>query len=148
MAVGPGRSAWRGYVSRSSDPGPTMIPPRPPLSPAAAKRAAAFHSDAVKTVADAVAQNAVVVVGMSINPHVPRARKALEAAGMTPHYIELGGYHNQWKQRLAVKLWSGWPTFPQVFVNGQLIGGADETVAAIAAGTIGSAASQAASNAT
>lgn len=116
-----------------------MIPPRPAHSPAAAQRAAAYHSATVKSVADAVAQHDVVVVGMSINPHVPRARRALEAAGMTPHCIELGGYHNQWKQRLAIKMWSGWPTFPQVFVNGQLIGGADETEAAIAAGTIGKA---------
>ncbi|MFZ4713247.1 MAG: glutaredoxin [Bacteriovoracaceae bacterium] len=28
-----------------------------------------------------------------------------------------------WKQRLAIKLWSGWATYPQVFIDGKLIGG-------------------------
>ena len=125
-----------------------MHPPRPELSPAAAKRAADFHPDTVQAVADAVARYDVVVVGMALNGPVGRARKALAAAEVEPHYIELGSYHNQWKRRLAVKLWSGWPTFPQVFVKGQLIGGADETVAALAAGTIGANAGQAATAST
>jgi glutaredoxin-related protein len=33
-------------------------------------------------------------------------------------------------------MWSGWPTFPQVFVDGVLIGGYKETVAALQVGTI------------
>ena len=40
------------------------------------------------------------------------------------------------KKRLAIKLWSGWPTFPQVFVRGVLIGGNDETRRAIADGSL------------
>lgn len=32
-------------------------------------------------------------------------------------------------------MWSGWPTFPQVFVNGTLIGGFDDTVKALKDGT-------------
>ncbi|MFT5930783.1 MAG: monothiol glutaredoxin, partial [Oceanospirillaceae bacterium] len=27
---------------------------------------------------------------------------------------------------LAIKMWSGWPTYPQVFVNGTLVGGASD----------------------
>jgi monothiol glutaredoxin len=38
-------------------------------------------------------------------------------------YIEHGGYLSKWKERLAIKLWSGWPTFPQVFHKGHLVGG-------------------------
>ena len=33
---------------------------------------------------------------------------------------------DNWRERLAIKLWSGWPTFPQVFVKGALIGGFQE----------------------
>ena len=36
----------------------------------------------------------------------------------------------------AIKLWSGWPTFPQVFVDGTLIGGEDLTKAALADGSL------------
>ncbi|MDB4971522.1 MAG: hypothetical protein JWN44_7211, partial [Myxococcales bacterium] len=40
------------------------------------------------------------------------------------------------KRRLAIKLWSGWPTFPQVFVRGTLLGGEDATVAALTDGSL------------
>jgi monothiol glutaredoxin len=40
------------------------------------------------------------------------------------------------KERLAIKLWSGWPTFPQVYVHGVLIGGTDLTERALADGTL------------
>ena len=49
---------------------------------------------------------------------------------------EYGSYFSKWKERLAIKLWSGWPTFPQVFVRASLIGGEDLTKAAIADGSI------------
>jgi monothiol glutaredoxin len=37
--------------------------------------------------------------------------------------MEYGSYTSQWHRRLALKMWSGWPTFPMVFVDGVLIGG-------------------------
>ncbi|MEO7111736.1 MAG: glutaredoxin domain-containing protein, partial [Polyangiaceae bacterium] len=78
----------------------------------------------------------VVVVGMSQNPHVKNVRRALQTAGVTFTYLEYGSYFSAWKQRLAIKLWSGWPTFPQVFVKGVLIGGEDATNTEIADGTL------------
>lgn len=99
----------------------------PPTTAHAADKQAAFHADVVEEVAQAVAAHDIVVVGMSVNPHVARARKALDAAGLTHHYVGYGGYHSGWKPRLALKMWSRWPTFPQVFVCGTLIGGADQT---------------------
>jgi glutaredoxin-related protein len=78
----------------------------------------------------------VVVVGMAQNPHVRNVRKALGAAGVEYRYLEYGSYLSRWRERLAIKLWSGWPTFPQVFVRGVLLGGEDLTVAAIADGTL------------
>ena len=40
-------------------------------------------------------------------------------------YIEYGNYASQWRKRLPLKLWTGWTTFPMVFVDGQLVGGCD-----------------------
>jgi glutaredoxin-related protein len=109
---------------------------RPAVAAAAKEKALSFHADVVREVKDAVSQNDVVVVGMAQNPHVKRVRKALSDAGVPFAYLEYGSYFSQWKKRLAIKLWSGWPTFPQVFVRGTLIGGADLTKAAIAEGKI------------
>jgi glutaredoxin-related protein len=94
------------------------------------------HADVVAEVESAVSKNAVVVVGMAQNPHVRKVRQALKDAGIEFTYLEYGSYLSEWGRRLAIKLWSGWATFPQVFVRGVLIGGEDLTKAAIADGTL------------
>ncbi len=114
--------------------------PRPVLSdsartPHVADKVAGFHADVVQQVQRAVASDPVVVVGMAGNPHVKKARQALSEAGVSFTYLEFGSYFKGWKERLAIKLWSGWPTFPQVFVRGTLIGGGDEVKAALADGS-------------
>lgn len=95
-----------------------------------------FHADVVRQVERAIAAHPVVVVGMAQNPHVKNVRRALADAGVAFEYLEFGSYLSKWKERLAIKLWSGWPTFPQVFVDGELIGGEDLTKAAIAEGRL------------
>lgn len=85
---------------------------------------AKFHADVVDEVEKAVGAHEWVVVGMRQNPVVKKARRVLDARGVKYHYIEHGSYLSEWKKRLAIKLWSGWPTFPQVFHKGVLIGGA------------------------
>ena len=97
---------------------------------------AAFHGDVVAAVKTAIQRDAVVVVGMAQNPFVKKARRALEEAGVTFTYLEYGSYFSEWKERLAIKLWSGWPTFPQVFVKGTLIGGFAEVQKAVADGSL------------
>jgi glutaredoxin-related protein len=97
---------------------------------------ASFHADVVGAVAKAVAEHPVVVVGMAQNPHVKNVRRALDEAKIQYHYLEFGSYLSSWRPRLAIKLWSGWPTFPQVFVRGTLLGGEDLTKAAIADGSL------------
>ncbi len=82
-----------------------------------------FHSDFVAEVEKAVQSNEWVIVGMKQNPVVRNARKHLDTLGIKYKYIEEGSYMGGWKKRLAIKLWSGWPTFPQVFHKGVLIGG-------------------------
>jgi monothiol glutaredoxin len=83
-------------------------------------------ADIVAEVKGAIAANAVVIVGMSMNPFPPKARRALDAAGIAYKYLSYGSYFSGWKPRLALKMWSGWPTFPMVFVKGVLVGGAND----------------------
>ena len=106
------------------------------LSPEVAAYIASYHQKTVSEVANTVAANKIVVVGMGLNPYVKKARAALTEAGVDFKYLEYGNYFSMWKPRLAIKMWSGWPTFPQVFVEGKLIGGYAETLAALKAGTI------------
>jgi len=97
---------------------------------------AAFHADVVAEVIAAVDAEPVVIVGMAQNPVVKRARKLLTEAQIPFKYLEYGSYVSEWKKRLAIKLWAGWPTFPMVFVKGNLVGGADETEKALADGSL------------
>jgi monothiol glutaredoxin len=97
---------------------------------------AKFGREILDEVQGAVERDAVVVVGMAQNPFVRRARRALQEAGLPFTYLEYGSYFGAWRQRLAIKMWSGWPTFPQVFVKGTLIGGNSETVKALADGSL------------
>ncbi len=98
------------------------------LSPAAHDAVASFHRGVVEEVAAATAKDPVVVVGMAQNPFVKNARKLLEAEGVKFTYLEYGSYFSKWKERLAIKLWAGFPTFPMVFVDGMLIGGHTDLV--------------------
>ena len=86
----------------------------------------AHHLDTVREVQAAIAQHAVVVVGMRGNPFVRQARKALSQAGVAHQYLEYGSYLSEWRKRNALKMWTGWPTLPMVFVKGTLIGGATD----------------------
>jgi glutaredoxin-related protein len=106
------------------------------VAPDAIAHMAGYHADVVDRVAQVVADKPVVVVGMAQNPHVKKVREALTAAGIAFEYLEFGSYFSSWRPRLAIKLWTGWPTFPQVFVRGVLIGGEDLTKAAIADGSL------------
>lgn len=106
------------------------------ISPAAAAERASAFADTIAEVERAIEANAVVIVGMAQNPFVKKARAALDDAGVPYTYLEYGSYFSDWKRRLAIKMWSGWPTFPQVFVRGVLIGGADLTRAALADGSL------------
>lgn len=106
------------------------------IQPAAAAEMGAKYADTIRDIERAIAAHPVVVVGMAQNPFVKRVRKALTDAGVAFEYLEYGSYLNEWRRRLAIKIWSGWPTFPQVFVRGVLIGGNDLTKAALADGSL------------
>lgn len=80
----------------------------------------------VDEVEAAVAANPVVVVGMRLNPYPRKARALLEQAGIAHAYLEYGGYLSDWRRRNTLKMWSGWSTFPMVFVRGTLVGGYED----------------------
>ena len=96
------------------------------IHPAIRAKLADNHVDIVREVESATAANAVVIVGMRQNPMPKKARKALDARGIAYKYLEYGSYLNTWRRRNALKMWSGWPTFPMIFVKGVLIGGATD----------------------
>jgi len=106
------------------------------IHPAVRERIAGRHRPIVDEVEAAAAAHPVLVVGMFGNPHCLRARRALKAAGQPFEYLEYGSYLSQWRRRNALKMWTGWPTFPMVFVKGTLIGGADELTRLLAAGEL------------
>ena len=91
-----------------------------------------FQSDIVQEVTKTVAENRVVVVGMRYNPAVSKARDALTGSGIDFAYLEYGSYTSEWQRRLALKMWTGWPTFPIIFVDQKLIDGRKDLFALLA----------------
>ena len=106
------------------------------IHPAIREKIASHQQALVQEVQSAVTAHAVVVVGMGMNPFPRKARRALDAAGVAHHYLEYGSYFNTWRERNALKMWTGWPTYPMVFVRGNLIGGASELDKLIASGEL------------
>ena len=103
----------------------------PTTHPKALEAIQNFHANIIKEVSEHVSNDRIVVVGMSQNPVVKKGRRLLEKQGLEYTYLEYGSYFSQWKERLAIKMWSQWPTFPQIFINGLLIGGASDLQALI-----------------
>ena len=106
------------------------------IHPAIREKIANHHADIIDEVRAAIAAHSVVVVGMAQNPMPKKARKALDAAGIAHQYLEYGSYFNSWRRRNALKMWSGWPTFPMVFAKGVLVGGAEDVARLIASGEL------------
>ena len=106
------------------------------LHPAIRARVARNGLDIVDEVRAALAADRIVVVGMRGNPMCRRARRTLTAAGAEHRYLENGSYFSEWRRRNALKMWTGWPTFPMVFVGGTLVGGATDLERLIQAGEL------------
>ncbi len=96
------------------------------IHPAIRETMANNHADIVREVQVAIAANDIVVVGMAQNPFPKKARKLLVRKGLAFTNLEYGSYLDGWRRRNALKMWTGWPTFPMVFVKGVLVGGAND----------------------
>jgi monothiol glutaredoxin len=115
--------------------------PRPLLDeahvhPAIRSKVGGQQQPIVQEVMAAVNANDVVVVGMRMNPFPKRACKALTQAGQPYKYLEYGSYFSMWRERGALKMWTGWPSFPMVFVRGTLVGGSTDLQALIDGGEL------------
>ncbi len=106
------------------------------LHAAIRERVATSHADIVREAQAAIAANDIVVIGMAQNPFPKKARRLLETAGLPYKYLEYGSYFGPWRRRNALKMWTGWPTFPMVFVKGVLVGGASELARLIESGEL------------
>ena len=106
------------------------------IHPAVRDRVAKHHAAVVDEVKQAVAVHPVVVVGMAMNPFPRKARRLLDAAGIAHHDLDYGSYLSDWRRRNALKMWTGWPTFPMVFVRGTLVGGATDVQRLIVSGEL------------
>jgi len=106
------------------------------LHPAIRDAVANNHADIVHNVQAAAASNPVLVVGMAQNPICKKARGLLDGAGVPYQYLEYGSYFSLWRKRNALKMWTGWPTFPMVFAKGVLVGGATDLERLVASGEL------------
>ena len=97
-------------------------------------KVASHQQEIVQKAITAIKDNDIVVLGMAMNPFPKKACKALDRINQTYKYLEYGNYFNTWRERNALKMWTGWPTFPMVFVKGMLIGGASDLQALIESG--------------
>jgi glutaredoxin-related protein len=115
---------------------PRLVLEEARLHPAIREFVANLHAEMIHNVQSAAASNPVLVVGMRQNPVCARVRQLLKAAGHAHHYLEYGSYFSQWRKRNVLKMWTGWPTFPMVFVRGTLVGGADDLAKLIESGEL------------
>lgn len=96
------------------------------IHPAIRASIAHSHEDIISEVRHALAEHRIVIIGMSQNPYPKKACRMLNAKRIAHKYLEYGSYLSQWRRRNALKMWTGWPTLPMVFIDGMLIGGARE----------------------
>ncbi|MDH4173702.1 MAG: glutaredoxin [Betaproteobacteria bacterium] len=106
------------------------------VHPAIRDKIAGWGVEIIEEVQQVIEAKRIVVVGMKMNPAPKKARRLLDAAGLEYTYLEYGSYLSGWRRRLPLKLWTGWQTFPMVFVNGVLVGGASDLEKLMASGKL------------
>ena len=97
--------------------------PEAKVHPSIGEKIASYRKEQVDQVKTLLAAHRVVVVGMTQNPFPKRARRLLDSQGIAYEYLGIGSYLSEWRKRLVLKMWTGWPTFPMIFIDGVLIGG-------------------------
>lgn len=100
--------------------------PSSKVHPAIAEKIANHRKEQLAEVQALIDAHRVVIIGMAQNRYPKKARRLLDAKGIKYEYLEIGSYFSGYRPRLALKMWTGWPTFPMIFVDGALIGGASD----------------------
>ena len=106
------------------------------IHPAIRDTIANNHADIVQEVQAAIANNQIVIVGMAQNPFPKKAKKLLDQERLSYKYLEYGSYMNGWRRRNALKMWTGWSTYPMIFVKGVFVGGANDLQQLVASGEL------------
>lgn len=106
------------------------------VHPEISEKLAGYRKEQVDQVKSLIAAHRVVVVGMAQNPFPKKARRLLDAQGLPYEYLSIGSYLSEWKKRLVLKMWTGWPTFPMIFVDGVLVGGYEDLVPLVESGEL------------
>ena len=118
---------------------PRDLFPAAQVHPSISEKIAGYHKEQVDQVKALLQAHRVVVVGMAQNPFPKKARRLLDTKSIPYEYLGIGSYLGKWRPRLALKMWTGWPTFPMVFVDGALIGGYQDLARSVDSGELSSA---------
>jgi glutaredoxin-related protein len=110
--------------------------PEAKVHPSIGEKVASYRKEQVDQVKALIAAHRVVVVGMTQNPFPKRARRLLDKQGIAYEYLGIGSYFSEWRKRLVLKMWTGWPTFPMIFIDGVLIGGFQDLVRLVESGDL------------
>lgn len=110
--------------------------PEAKVHPSIGQKIANYRKEQIEQVKSLIAAQRVVVVGMSQNPFPRRARRLLDSQGIAYEYLGIGSYFSEWRKRLVLKMWTGWPTFPMIFIDGVLIGGFQDLVPLVESGQL------------
>ncbi len=106
------------------------------IHPSVRADVANYQRDLVEEVKAAVDKDDVVVVGMAQNPNPGRACRLLRSKNIPYTHLSYGSYFSLWRRRLALKMWTGWSTFPMIWVKGVFVGGADDLAKLDASGEL------------
>ncbi|HYP77251.1 MAG TPA: glutaredoxin [Polyangiaceae bacterium] len=110
--------------------------PQTRIHPKITEKIANYRKDQVEQVKSLIEAHRLVMVGMTQNPFPKRARRLLDSRGIAYEYLGIGSYFSEWKKRLALKMWTGWPTFPMIFLDGVLIGGYEDLLPLVESGEL------------
>jgi monothiol glutaredoxin len=86
-----------------------------------------MNDDLKKRIADTIASNRIMLF-MKGNPSMPQCGFSAAVVGVLKEEgVQYGSYNILADQELreGLKQYSNWPTFPQLYVDGQLVGGCD-----------------------
>ena len=85
-------------------------------------------AEALETIKQEVASNPIILY-MKGTPDFPQcgfsARSAEAIKACNVPFASVNVFDDEEVYRQGVKLYSNWPTIPQLFVNGELVGGSD-----------------------
>jgi len=91
---------------------------------------------ALDLVKSLISQNKVMVFSKSFCPYCSKAKSAFDKLGVKPFVLEIEDRNDCEDIQQALLTLTGKRSVPRVFINGDFIGGGDDTAAALANGSL------------